>query len=179
MLLLHGNTVLSVICYVGPVHDVPARPYLLLSSSQHASFVPPGFLCSRSKQILLNQTIMLFYCNDIPPGVYLAYTQKLCRKIKTKKSRLANLVRHKTTPLPPQGWHQEWPNPQPERGSISAQRFLLSNYFPSSPRSLARWSVNSSTPSVISLSIRPRKIIVTSCWGTTLNIWGITRQRQD
>lgn len=57
-----------------------------------------------------------------------------------------------------------------ERGSISVLCFLLWSYF-SPPHS----SVNVSTPSVISQSIWPRNIIVTSCWGSTLNIWGITR----
>ena len=115
----------------------------------------------------------LFHCNRIPSRVYFSTVRKLCWK--TREVDCRNVGGHRTP-----GWHNAAEIVQPmllqEQRSSSAQCFLLSSYF-SSPRPLTGSSVNFSTPSVIFPSIWPRKIIVTSCWGTTLNIWGITRQR--
>lgn len=189
-MLLYGNTVVTAavvldwcIMYQGPYLPstlTPSSQDLLFSTrwwvSASVHHVFPATFSNGATTHKFYLTIcrqahgMLFYCNNISPRAYFSCIWKI------KKSGLPQWGGNDPPP-PPSSVTRCIRNDSifslmllQERGSISVLCFLLWSYF-SPPHS----SVNVSTPSVISQSIWPRNIIVTSCWGSTLNIWGITR----
>lgn len=159
-------------CRLRLVHNVPRTLSAVYTDAFLTRFIVfhalMGF-CVHPPRFPWQAHGMLFYCNNISSRVYFSCIWKI------KKSGLPQWGGN--DPPPPSSVTRCIRNDSilslmllQERGSISVLCFLLWSYF-SPPHS----SVNVSTPSVISQSIWPRNIIVTSCWGSTLNIWGITR----